>query len=127
MTSYLSLQFFSEGSAAARRRIPNYMNPNLIAEAQAARSANIIEMALEFAGMTRVFSKQSTGKIIGTLARLFTEFGNCVQDHQTYERLHAEFCHWCTENIWTARSPSLTIRCHWITKLTRRSFGVLGG
>jgi hypothetical protein len=78
------------------------MNPNPIAEAQAAKTANIIEMALEFAGMTRVFSKQSTGKIIGTLARLFAEFASCVQDHQNYERLHAGFCDWCTENIWMA-------------------------
>lgn len=75
------------------------MDPDPIAEAHAAKTANIIEMALEFAGMTRVFSKQSTGKIIGTLARLFAEL---VQNQQNYEKLHAEFCDWCTEHIWTA-------------------------
>jgi hypothetical protein len=58
----------------------------------------IIEMALDFATMTRVFSEGSKPKILQKLEQLFAGL-DCIREGKTYDRLHANFCVWFTKNI----------------------------
>jgi len=72
-----------------------------LSEAHEARSENIIEIALEFSGMLRVFEEGSNVKIIPKLRELFKRLDS-VKDKAEYDSAHAEFCSWFVANIRTA-------------------------
>ena len=69
--------------------------------AEQAKLKNIIEMAVSFSAMGRVFEKGSTEKIKAKLE-------NCIKDllnlnaEEEYHKKHKEFCKWFTRNIKTA-------------------------
>lgn len=78
-----------------------YTKSAFAALAQQDKRAMILDMALDFAGMTRVLSKGSNPRIIEQLERLFTKMES-VRDQSEYDRLHAEFCSWFIQNICVA-------------------------
>ena len=61
----------------------------------------IVDMALDFAGMARVFSKKSNEHILPKLREFFARL-DCIQDRSGYDQFHAELCNWFTQNIRTA-------------------------
>jgi len=70
-------------------------------EIKDAKFKNIIEMAVEFSGLRRVFAKGSEKRI---RERLYSCMG-AILDSKTKEQLkkrHNEFCQWFTRNIMTA-------------------------
>lgn len=69
--------------------------------ARAAKTEMIIEMALDFAAMTRVLSKGSNPQIIPKLDELFAGLDS-IHEPSMYDQRHAEFCAWFTEKIDTA-------------------------
>jgi len=62
-----------------------------------AKTKNIIDMAISFTGMTRVFKPKSSEKI---RQKLMETLG--LLDKEDYEKLHSEFCDWLINNITTA-------------------------
>ena len=66
-----------------------------------AKLENIIEMAISFTAMTRVFEKGSTKKIKAKLNNCIEDFFNLSSKEEYYEK-HKEFCEWFTINIKTA-------------------------
>ncbi len=58
----------------------------------------ILEMALAFTSMGRVFSKKSTSTILDKLRKFFDDLAQVV-DQEGYDRLHSDFCDWFTRNI----------------------------
>ncbi len=75
--------------------------PIELSEAQEARSENIVEIALEFSGMLRVFEEGSNVTIIPKLREFFKRLDN-VKDKAAYDSAHADFCNWFVANIRTA-------------------------
>jgi len=67
-------------------------------EAQAARTKNIIEMALDFTAMTWLFPKGSRPKILQRLEGVFAGF-DCIPEPKDYDQLHSGFCAWFTQNV----------------------------
>lgn len=72
----------------------------LQAEAQSAKNKNIIEMALVFTAMTRVFASGSMAKIGERLEVLFGSLVN-VGTREEYQTIHRAFCHWFMSEIQT--------------------------
>jgi hypothetical protein len=70
-------------------------------EAEVAKRQNIIEMALDFASMTRVLEKESSTKILSVLEQFFTDVA-AVATAAEYDSLHADFCNWFVTNIRSA-------------------------
>lgn len=70
-------------------------------KAKKAKIQNIVEMALSFSGMGRVFEKESTKEILMRLGNCIEEFFN-VKTKEEYHKKHREFCKWFTNNIKTA-------------------------
>lgn len=66
-----------------------------------AKNKNIIELALGFSAMTRVFAKQSDTKILEWLETFFKGVGG-VTTQSEYDALHSGFCDWFVKNISTA-------------------------
>jgi hypothetical protein len=66
-----------------------------------AKMRNIVEMALDFSAMVRVFSKDSKEKIKSKLEEHFKSLAK-INTREDYEAFHREFCEWFTGNIWTA-------------------------
>jgi hypothetical protein len=65
------------------------------------RRKNIIEMAVDFTTMMRVFSKGSATKIEEKLDDVFKSLDKiCTRDH--YQAFHRSFCEWFTGEIRTA-------------------------
>ncbi len=60
-------------------------------EAEAARTKNIIDMALDFTAMKWLFQKGSTPKILQELEDTFAGFDR-VREQKDYDQLHGEFC-----------------------------------
>lgn len=75
------------------------LNPTDLA-AQA-KTTMIIDMAIDFAAMTRVLVKGSNTIIADKLAQLFAELDH-VKSQQRYDEMHSTFCQWFTEIIATA-------------------------
>jgi hypothetical protein len=69
--------------------------------AERAKKQNVLDMALTFTGMMRVFStgsKQRIARKLGEItARLYA-----VKSAEDYERLHKDFCEWFCREIRTA-------------------------
>jgi hypothetical protein len=76
--------------------------PIELSEVQEARSENIIEIALDFSGMLRVFEEGSNVKIIPKLRELFKQLDS-INEKAAYDSAHAEFCNWFVANIRTAQ------------------------
>lgn len=75
--------------------------PKPIDVALKAKTKMIIDMAIDFAAMTRVLEKGSNTRIFQKLEQVFAELDH-VASQEHYEQLHANFCGWFTQNIRTA-------------------------
>ena len=62
---------------------------------------NIIDMALGFTAMTRIFSVGSKAKIQTQLEVFFTSLAE-INTRDEYEARHRSFCEWFSHEIWTA-------------------------
>jgi len=67
-------------------------------DAENAKNKNIIEIALHFSAMTRVFAKQSHTKILKHLEQIFNQVHRLTTQSE-YDTLHAGFCDWFVKNI----------------------------
>ncbi len=63
---------------------------------------NIIDMALGFTAMMRIFSKGSKGNIEAKLAELLSSLDK-IRTRHDYEGCHRSFCEWFTREIRTAK------------------------
>lgn len=70
-------------------------------KAEKAKLKNIIELAISFSAMARVFEKGSTEKIEAKLHNCIEEFLSLSTEEEYHEK-HEEFCEWFTRNIKTA-------------------------
>ncbi len=70
-------------------------------DVEKAKIENIIDMALTFSAMKRVFEKKSTKKIKQKLNVCIDEFMS-VNSKEEYIEMHKKFCMWFTKNIKTA-------------------------
>ena len=69
--------------------------------AEQARIKNIIDMAIGFSAMTRVFEKNSIAKISAKVEDTLTQIASS-ESEQDFQKLHHNFCLWFTKNIKTA-------------------------
>src|SRR5262249_43404874 len=76
-------------------------NPPHRPDVESAKRRNIIEMALDFTGMMRIFSKQSKSSIRVKLEELFSRLPD-VNTREDYQTLHQSFCEWFSRAIWSA-------------------------
>jgi hypothetical protein len=70
-------------------------------KAEEVKIQNIIDMAISFTAMGRVFEKGSTEKIKRKLNNCIKDFFNLSTKEEYYEK-HKEFCEWFMTNIKTA-------------------------
>ena len=70
--------------------------------AESIKRVNIIDMALTFTAMMRVFSVGSKARITSKLEQVFSNLKE-IHTKADYQRLHAEFCQWFTREITTAK------------------------
>jgi len=63
---------------------------------------NIIDMALTFTAMVRLFSKGSKTSIANKFEEFCTNLRN-IESASSYEKFHESFCNWFCENIQTAQ------------------------
>lgn len=70
-------------------------------KAQEVKIQNIIDMAMSFSAMARVFKKGSAEKIKAKLNDSIHDFLNLKSPKEYYEK-HDNFCRWFTSNIKTA-------------------------
>jgi len=70
-------------------------------KAEKVKIQNIIDMAVSFSAMGRVFEKGSTKEIKAKLENCIGDFLN-LSTKEEYPEKHKEFCEWFTENIKTA-------------------------
>ncbi|MCK4386216.1 MAG: hypothetical protein KAW52_08140 [candidate division Zixibacteria bacterium] len=70
-------------------------------KAEKVKIQNIIDMAISFTAMGRVFEKGSTKKIKAKLNNCIKDFFNLSTKEKYYEK-HKEFCEWFMTNIKTA-------------------------
>jgi hypothetical protein len=75
---------------------------NQLNEAFSIKINNVIDMAITFSAMNRVFEKGSKQKIAGKLEQSFDLLVN-VNSKNTFENIHSEFCEWFIKNISTAK------------------------
>ena len=62
---------------------------------------NILDMALSFSSMTRVFDEGSNENIINHLEISIKNISS-VKSEEEYQKIHIEFCEWFMKNIKTA-------------------------
>lgn len=72
-----------------------------LVDSDSAKTKNIIDMALGFTAMMRIFSEGSKSKIEQKLEDLFGNLENVIARNE-YEACHREFCAWFTHEIQTA-------------------------
>jgi len=70
-----------------------------------AKTKNIIDMAIGFSAMTRVFEKKSTEKIVNKFESTLPQITS-LQNDRAFQNLHDDFCQWFTQNIKTAKKSS---------------------
>ena len=70
-------------------------------EAKSIRKKNIIDIAISFSAMNRLFQQGSKQKIVGELERSFDLLVG-VEDKDDFEKIHSDFCEWFVQNIITA-------------------------
>jgi hypothetical protein len=71
-------------------------------EAKKTRIKNVIDMALTFTAMIRVFEAGSKQKIAQKLEDVVSGLDG-IKDQDAFEKLHTEFCRWFIKNIRTAK------------------------
>lgn len=71
-------------------------------EAEKIKQCNIIDVAVSFSAIGRIFKRGSTEKIRKKLYECIDEFFD-VRSEEEYCKKHKEFCEWITENIMTSR------------------------
>jgi hypothetical protein len=72
-----------------------------LADSDSAKTKNIIDMALGFTAMMRIFSEGSKSKIEQKLEHLFRNLVN-INTRDDYDAYHRGFCVWFTREIQTA-------------------------
>lgn len=75
------------------------MSPN--DEAESMKVLNVIDMAVTFTAMTRIFEEDSKRKISSELYSSLKKLSG-VSNLQEYELIHSEFCNWFVSRISTA-------------------------
>jgi hypothetical protein len=75
------------------------MNPK--EEADNIKLKNIIDMAVTFTAMVRVFEKGSKSRIVERLEQSFSKLSG-VSSRDGFESIHVEFCEWFVKSISTA-------------------------
>lgn len=70
-------------------------------EAYYFKRKNVIDMAITFSAMNRVFKKGSKKKIASKLEESLNRLEK-VQNKDSFKKVHLEFCKWFTKNISTA-------------------------
>jgi len=76
------------------------MNPK--EEARLFKGKNIIDMALTFTTMLRLFESDSKQKIAEQLENSLSQLPS-ISSKEQFEKLHADFCSWFVANIKTAK------------------------
>jgi hypothetical protein len=71
------------------------------AEVNSVRKKNIIDMAISFSAMNRLFLQGSKKKIAGKLDGTFDQLAG-VEGKDDFEIIHSTFCEWFIQNIFTA-------------------------
>lgn len=69
-------------------------------EAYSIRNKNIIDIAISFSAMLRVFEQGSKQKIAGKLENSFSLLAD-IEGKDDFERIHSDFCEWFVKNIFT--------------------------
>ncbi|NBB07164.1 hypothetical protein [Pseudomonas monteilii] len=75
------------------------MSPN--EKAELSRALNVVDMAITFTAMNRVFEKGSKMKISDQLLKSLRKLSE-ISNHHDYKLIHLEFCNWFKDNISTA-------------------------
>ncbi len=70
-------------------------------EAKEVKTKNIVDMAVGFTAMTRVFEKRSMSKIKDKLESILPEIC-CATSEDDFRSRHHNFCQWFAQNIKTA-------------------------
>lgn len=78
--------------------------------AEEAKRKNIIDMALGFTAMMRIFSKGSGLKIEAQLEKVFANL-SMIRTRDEYQALHRSFCTWFVQEIWTAEKTLKDGKC----------------
>ena len=74
---------------------------NRIEEGYFFRNRNIIDIAISFSAMNRIFTSGSKQKIAEKLED-YLGLLTGVNDKEVFEKFHAGFCDWFVQNIFTA-------------------------
>ena len=70
-------------------------------EADSIRAKNVVDMAVTFTAMIRVFEKDSKQKIVDRLEKSLAKLDG-VSSEKEFNGVHSEFCEWFVKNIATA-------------------------
>ena len=70
-------------------------------EACSIRNKNIIDIAISFSAMIRVFEQGSKQKIAGKLENSFSLLAD-IEGKDDFEKIHSDFCEWFVNNVFTA-------------------------
>jgi hypothetical protein len=71
-------------------------------EAKSIRKKNIIDIAVSFAAMNRLFEQGSKQKIAAKLES-FVDLLPGVESQDDFEKIHSDFCEWFVQNVVTAK------------------------
>lgn len=88
-------------------KIKSFLNEKDKKIVESFKIKNILDMALSFSSMTRVFSKGSNEKIINHLEESIRNL-SCLKSEEEYQKIHREFCEWFMKNIMTAEKVKKT-------------------
>jgi hypothetical protein len=91
-------------------------------EASSIKFKNVIDMAIAFTAMTRVFEKGSKQKIAEKLESTLGLLAG-VDGKDKFEKIHSEFCKWFVDNINTAQKVLINKR---VKKSHPASYGQAG-
>ena len=70
-------------------------------QAEEAKTKNIIDMAMSFSAMTRVFEKKAAIKIEKELEKILPQITS-AKSKQDFDKCHRSFCQWFEGSIFTA-------------------------
>lgn len=70
--------------------------------AESTKRKNIIDMAITFTAMMRVFAKGSKSKIAAKLEEIFSNLSS-INNLEQYQHVHDSFCQWFIREIYTAK------------------------
>ena len=87
------------------------MNLTELPDVERTKRKNIIEMALGFTAMIRIFAQGSKAKIAAKLEELFSSLAE-IHSRKDYEARHRSFCEWFTGEIWTAEKTTKNGKVH---------------